>query len=77
MFLSDVVLAALLNTPGYHLQQFWYALPLVVAVSLVYGGTRHEEMIPILQHAARAAIWIGGFMLALLALLLALSWWFL
>ena len=33
--------------------QLWYALPLVVVVSLVYAATRHEEMGPILSHVVR------------------------
>jgi thiamine transporter ThiT len=42
--------------------EIWYALPLVVAVSLVYAATRHELMGPILVHAARLGIWIGAIM---------------
>ena len=42
--------------------QIWYALPLVVAVSLVYAATRHELMPPILHRALRTAVWIAGFM---------------
>lgn len=53
---------------------FWYALPLIVAVSLVYAATRHEEMAPILSHAIRIGAWIVGFMLIVLAVLLAISW---
>ena len=53
---------------------FWYALPLIVAVSLVYAATRHEQMGPILVHAYRIGIWIATFMLVVLAVLLLLSW---
>lgn len=42
--------------------QIWYALPLVVVVSLVYAATRHELMAPILHRALRTAVWIAGFM---------------
>jgi hypothetical protein len=42
--------------------RMWYALPLIVAISLVYGATRHELMRPILEHAVRFAAWIIGFM---------------
>ncbi len=51
-----------------------YAIPLVVAVSLVYGATRHELMRPILQHALRAATWIVGFMAIIFFVLLLISW---
>lgn len=40
----------------------WYALPLIVAISLVYAATRQEEMGPILWGAARFGGWICVFM---------------
>jgi hypothetical protein len=52
----------------------WYALPLVVAVSLVYAATRHEQMKPILAHAWRVGVWISVFMGIVLAVLLVVSW---
>jgi hypothetical protein len=51
--------------------QLWYALPLVVSVSLVYAATRHEDMPSILNHAIRMGIWIVVFLAALGVLL----WW--
>lgn len=53
--------------------QIWYALPLIVAVSLVYAATRHELMYPILMRAAKTGAWISGFMLIVLCLLFALN----
>ena len=52
----------------------WYALPLVIAVSLVYAATRHEQPAPILVHAVRIGIWIVGFMAVIFAVLLLVSW---
>lgn len=52
----------------------WYALPLIVAVSLVYAATRHEDMGPIALHAARIAAWIVGFMIVIFAVLYVVSW---
>jgi hypothetical protein len=52
----------------------WYALPLVVVVSLVYSATRHEQLGPILVHAVRFAGWIVGFMALVMGILMALSW---
>lgn len=49
--------------------QLWFALPLIVAVSLVYSATRHELPGPIAEGAVRMAAWIGGFMLAGFAVL--------
>ncbi|MEO8496760.1 MAG: hypothetical protein ABI614_16950 [Planctomycetota bacterium] len=54
--------------------RLWLALPLIVSVSLVYGATRHELMGPILNNAFRAAVWIGGFMAVIFAVLVAISW---
>lgn len=53
--------------------QLWYALPLLVTVSLVYAATRHEEMKPILQHALRFGIWVVVFMVLVLLLVMGLS----
>ena len=56
------------------INQFWYAAPLIVVVSLVYSATRHELMQPILTHAARTGVWITGFMVVVFVLLSLLSW---
>ncbi len=53
----------------------WYSVPLIVAISLVYSATRHEDMGPILSHAVRLAIMIAGFMAVILVLLALLNWW--
>jgi len=58
-----------------HINQLWYALPLVVVVSLVYAATRHEPMGAILLHALRVGTMVVGFMLILFVFLLLLSWW--
>jgi hypothetical protein len=57
------------------INQLWYALPLILVISLVYAATRHELMGPILVHAVRLGVWITGFMVAIFAVLLAVSWW--
>jgi hypothetical protein len=67
--MHDLLIAAL----GIH--DFWYALPLVIVVSLVYSATRHEQMAPILAHAFRIGIWIVGFMVIVFLVLLLISWW--
>lgn len=54
--------------------QAWYAVPLVISISLVYGATRHEEMAPIIVHALRAAGWVAGFMFAIFLLLKLAGW---
>jgi hypothetical protein len=63
----------LLATVNMH--DFWYALPLIVSVSLVYSATRHERMGPILAHAVRIGLWIVGFMVVVLAVIALISMW--
>lgn len=58
---------------GLHL--FWYALPLVIVVSLVYAATRHEAMVPIVKHAFGCGAWIVGLMALALVVLFVISWW--
>ncbi|MGV3484847.1 MAG: hypothetical protein ACO1RT_10560 [Planctomycetaceae bacterium] len=47
----------------------FYYVPLVIAISLVYGGTRHENLRLILMHAGYTAYWITAFMGIIFALL--------
>ncbi len=61
--------------PAFPVNYLWYALPLVVAVSLVYAATRHEEMGPILSHALRVGAWIVGFMAIVIVIMVAMLWW--
>jgi hypothetical protein len=53
----------------------WYALPLLVTISLVYAATRHEDMGEIVRHAIR----FGSMVLLVTAIVfvvfLAMSWW--
>ncbi len=51
--------------------QLWYALPLVVSISLVYAATRHEDMPSILVHSLRFGGWVVAFLLGLGVLF----WW--
>jgi hypothetical protein len=57
------------------INQLWYALPLVVVVSLVYAATRHEEMSAILSHAVRIGGCVVAFMGIVFGVLLVLNWW--
>jgi len=54
---------------------FWYAVPLVIVVSLVYAATRHEATVPILRHAARTFVWITAFMVGVFFVLALLTWY--
>ena len=53
----------------------WYALPAIIAVSLVYAATRHEQMRPLMIHAGRVALWIVGFMSAVFVVIELVNWW--
>ncbi|MCC7086318.1 MAG: hypothetical protein IT427_15045 [Pirellulales bacterium] len=66
--LSTILLAAV------GAMRLWYAVPLVVSVSLVCAATRHEELRAILIHAGRFALWIIVFMGIVLCVIQALSW---
>ncbi|HEV3339512.1 MAG TPA: hypothetical protein VG125_04125 [Pirellulales bacterium] len=55
------------------INDLWYAVPLIVAVSLVYSATRHELPQPIAAGAVRMAAWIGAFMVIGFAILFAMS----
>ncbi len=52
----------------------WYSVPLIVAISLVYGATRHEEIRPILHYAWQMAVWLVGFVVILGAVVCAIDW---
>jgi hypothetical protein len=52
----------------------WYAVPAVLAISLVYSATRHERMRPILIQAVRTALCIAGFMAVIFAVLELMTW---
>ncbi len=49
-------------------------LPLLAAVSLVIGASRHEKTPLILDQAVRTAIWITSFMLGIFVVLQLVSW---
>ncbi len=51
-----------------------HAIIIVLAISLVYGATRHELMGPILYHAYRTAFWIVGFVIVIAGILSVVSW---
>lgn len=55
--------------------QIWYALPLIVVVSLVYGATRHENLREIFAHSLRNAIWCVGFMAIIFFLIWIVGFW--
>jgi len=51
------------------LPNVYYAAPLVVAISLVYGATRHEHPVEIIKHSLRSIIWVVGFMAVIMAVI--------
>lgn len=63
----------MLPFPFAAVNDLWYALPLIVAVSLVYAATRHEPMQAILRRALRVGSMIAIMMAILIALFGALS----
>jgi hypothetical protein len=53
--------------PIFAVTSLWYAVPLIVSVSLVCAATRHEDMGPIMSHAVRFGGWIVVFMVVVMA----------
>ncbi|MFM7846454.1 MAG: hypothetical protein ACKOBW_00225 [Planctomycetota bacterium] len=51
----------------------WYFLPLVVAVSLVYGATRAEQWPDVWNEAVRFGAWLIGVLAVIFGVLLVLS----
>ena len=68
---SPILIAIALFAVG---NDMLYAFPLIVAVSLVYSGTRYEDTKLILSHALRTAIWIIVFMAIIYGLLALVAW---
>ncbi|MCH2181835.1 MAG: hypothetical protein MK108_07510 [Mariniblastus sp.] len=57
------------------LAKIWFALPLVIAISLVYGATRHEYMSDIVIQSYRSLIWVVGFMAIIFAIIFLAGFW--
>ncbi len=51
-----------------------YYVPLIIAISLVFGGTRHENTSLVLRHAFQTGRWITGFMAIIFATLYVIDW---
>lgn len=76
LFTANLSLLAMWNSPLLGAMQhnrLWYALPLVVSISLVYAATRHELLWPILDHAVRFGAWIVGFMTVVFVILMVVT----
>lgn len=54
--------------------KLWHLVPLVVAISLVYGATRHEEMKQIIVQSYRTAAWLLAFLGIIFVIFAVLSW---
>ena len=58
-----------MNSQAWVLASLWaevgFALPLLVAISLVYAATRHELWPNILRRALRVFLWTSGLLLAM------------
>jgi hypothetical protein len=52
---------------------YWFVLPLVVAISLVYAASRHESWSRIWVHALKLCTWILGILVLTTAVLLLIN----
>ncbi|MEZ6095557.1 MAG: hypothetical protein R3C03_15230 [Pirellulaceae bacterium] len=55
--------------------RIWYSLPLIIAIALVYGATRHERTKDIFVNAVRSMFWITGIGVVILGLILLTGYW--
>ena len=51
-----------------------YFLPLLLAISIVYGATRHEDLGAIIRHSLQSGYWVAGFMGIIFLVLLIMGW---
>lgn len=68
------MIGAALFLPPLAVVTMWYAVPLIVSVSLVCAATRHELMRPIVEHGARFSIGALAFMGLVVGVLALLEW---
>jgi hypothetical protein len=54
---------------------YWFVLPLVVVISLVFSATRHEHWKPIVSGAIRTGTFLLFFLGIFFLLLFVISWW--
>jgi hypothetical protein len=52
---------------------YWFVLPLVVAISLVYNASRYESWRRIWLHSLRLCTWILGILVLTTAILLLIN----
>jgi hypothetical protein len=52
---------------------YWFVLPLVVVISLVYSASRHESWRRIWYHSFRLCTWILGVLVLTTAILLLIN----
>jgi len=73
MFETSTFLAMtqLIGLIGLGAAQIWYAVPLVIVVSLVWGATRHERLPEIIAHSIRSMLWVLTFMGIIFAVIFA------
>lgn len=51
-----------------------YYIPLLIAISLVFGATRHEDTGLVVKHSLETARWITTFMVIIFAVLFVIDW---
>jgi len=56
------------------INDLWYAIPLIVSLSLVYSATRAEKMSTILRGAVRFGCWVLTFLGIIAAVVQACAW---
>jgi len=68
MFENPIILG-LVYLLGLSTAQIWYAVPLVIVISLVWGATRHERLPEIIAQSIKSLLWVLTFMGIIFALI--------
>jgi hypothetical protein len=55
--------------------RLWYAAPLIIAISLVYGATRHEQTPKVLMQSLKSFLWIMAFVVVIMAVVVLVGFW--
>lgn len=67
--------SAVIGLIGLGTPQIWYSVPLIIAISLVWGATRHERLPEIIAQSIRSLLWVLTFMGIIFAMIFVSGYW--
>ena len=72
--IETTTILATIGLIGLGTAQIWYSVPLVIAISLVWGATRHERLPEIIAQSIKSLLWVLTFMGIIFALIMAVGY---